>query len=164
MNQKNRIYLAIFALVFATGCNQADKQSENTKTHKNQNEVDTPNCSTTYSAKPSQPEKDKIERNSELEDKICKLVFEIPEVKESDKYIQKVTKGQRQLIIWISDTPEETDNHWYYVKASEDNGMSLVTHFNFCVNPKNLEIKYYDILNDTLISLDEWRKQLKNNK
>jgi hypothetical protein len=38
----------------------------------------------------------------------------------------------------------------------------FVTHFNFNIYPTNDEIKFYDIIKDTIISTDEWRKENKN--
>jgi hypothetical protein len=98
------------------------------------------------------------------EQKICDMILALPEVKERAKYVEKQTKGKRHLMVWIYDTPKESNEEYYWVKAGEDNGTNYVTHFNFYVYPKNNEIKFYDVVNDTVISLTTWRKELKSGK
>ncbi|HNQ67997.1 MAG TPA: hypothetical protein PKN32_06455 [Bacteroidales bacterium] len=97
---------------------------------------------------------------SSIEDQIIDKILELPEVKDRADYIVKETNGERHLKIWIAASPKETGSY-YLIKAGEDNGMSLVTHFDFHVNPKTLEIKYYDVLTDSELSLSEWREQNK---
>ncbi|MDD3858752.1 MAG: hypothetical protein PHW83_01020 [Bacteroidales bacterium] len=93
-----------------------------------------------------------------IEDKILNKVLALPEVKERADYIIKETNGERHLEVWIASTPKETGSY-YLIKAGEDNGMSMVTHFDFYVYPKTMEIKYYDILTDSELSLAEWREE-----
>ncbi len=97
---------------------------------------------------------------SSIEDQMMDKILSLPEVKERADYVVKETKGERHLEIWIAARPKETGSY-YLIKVGEDNGMSLVTHFDFHVNPKTLEIKYYDVLTDSELSLSEWRKQNK---
>lgn len=93
-----------------------------------------------------------------IEEQILNKVLALPEVNERADYINKETNGERHLEIWIAATPKETGSY-YLIKAGEDNGMSMVTHFDFYVYPKTMEIKYYDIITDSELSLAEWRKQ-----
>lgn len=91
------------------------------------------------------------------EDMVIDKVFDIPEVKERAEYIKKETNDQRNLKIWIAARPNNNDDY-YWVKAGEDNGMSLVTHFDFYVYPKTMSVKFYDVVEDKVLSLSEWRK------
>lgn len=92
--------------------------------------------------------------------KILDTIASLPETKERANYIQEQTKGKRSLAYQIFASPDSsTDDYW--VKAVEDNGDSYVTHFNFYVNPVSFQIKYLDIVNDTAITLEEWRRQSK---
>lgn len=102
---------------------------------------------------------EKIDKSENIEDKIIDKILDLPEIKERTAYIIKETGGQRNLKIWIVSTPDK-NNNFYVVKAAEDNGMSYVTHFEFHVYPKTMEIKYYDVLSDSELSLAEWRKGL----
>jgi len=105
--------------------------------------------------------KDSVVKDDKDEDKIYNLILAIPEVKERGNYIEKETKGKRHIQLMIVETPKDNKSNYYCVKVGEDNGTNFVTHFNFYVYPEKPEIKYYDIINDTAISLDAWRK---NNK
>ena len=99
---------------------------------------------------------------STLEQRICDIVYALPEVKERACYIKKETKGKRHLRIEITQTPKESDEKYYWVRVGEVNDIAFVTHFNFIVYPDNFKIKYYDTINDTIISLETWRKEIKN--
>jgi tRNA A37 threonylcarbamoyladenosine biosynthesis protein TsaE len=61
------------------------------------------------------------------------------------------------LELWFAARPDE-NTPYYWVKAGEDNGMSLVTHFDFYVYPKTMEVKFYDVVEDKVLTLAEWRK------
>jgi hypothetical protein len=91
------------------------------------------------------------------EDKLLNLIYNLPEVKERANYVEKQTNGERHLNITIIQTPEEPDDKSYWLKVGEDNGTNFVTHFTFSVNPDTFEVKYYDVINDTLVSLATWR-------
>jgi len=132
-------------------CNQTSNQSGNSK------KVDTTvnaNASSTLSAK----QKDSAGTNNDIEGNIIDTIFKLTEVKERAKYINQQTKGKRHMKVWIEDTPNLPDQRYYWVKAGEDNGASLVTHFNFYVYPDSMRIMYYDITNDMEMTLDKWRK------
>jgi hypothetical protein len=101
---------------------------------------------------------DSLRNTNVIEDKIIDTIFKLLEVKEREKYIEEQTKGKRHLKIWVADTPNLTDKY-YLIKVGEDNGISLVTHFNFFVYPDSLRIMYYDTMKDTLIKLDDWRTE-----
>lgn len=94
---------------------------------------------------------------SKEESKIWDTIFKLPEVKSRIKYVDSVTKGKRQLQVWTYSKPNKKDNY-YWIKVSEDNGITTVAHFNFFVYPNN-EIKYFDTVNDSVLSLEDWRKQ-----
>jgi hypothetical protein len=97
-------------------------------------------------------------KNNSLEEKIIDTIFKLSEVKERAKYIEQQTKGKRRLHIWIEDTPQSSGQKYYWVKAGEDNGTALVTHFNFYVYPDSMRIMYYDITKDKEFTLSQWRK------
>ena len=102
-------------------------------------------------------------QNSVIEDKIIDTIFKLKEVKQRASYMKKVTNDKRHLSIVINGEPTK-EQPYYWIKVWEDNGSSYVTHFNFIVYPNPFEIKYFDAVNDTEISLKEWRRQMKNEK
>jgi hypothetical protein len=93
------------------------------------------------------------------ENDIINALLKLPEVENRKLYIEKQTHGTRHLKIWIHQMPEETEKGYYWVKVGEDNGTTVVTHLNFFVNQRTLEIDYYDIENDKNIDLETWRKK-----
>ena len=100
-----------------------------------------------------------------LENKILDTVLSLPEVKQEEKKVEKLSKNKRHLSDIIYQRPQK-DFKYYWVKVWEDNGRAYATHFNFYVNPKNLTIKFFDTVNDKLLDLPAWRELRKksNNK
>jgi len=99
-------------------------------------------------------------QETDIENKIVDSIIKLKEVKQRAKYIERVTNGKRHLSIVVYDTPSK-EVPYYWVKAWEDNGSNYVTHFNFYVYPSPFEIKFYDTVDDTMISLKEWRRRMK---
>jgi len=77
--------------------------------------------------------------------------------------MKKVTKGKHHLKIGIDGEPTK-EQPYYWIKVWEDNGDAFVTIFDFFVYPKPFEIRFYDTIKDTAISLKEWRRQMLNEK
>jgi len=134
----------IFALVIS--CNGGKDKSVKSEKEQNIETVDS-------------AQNENVDKSS-IEDQIIDNILELPEIKERSDYIVKETNGERHLKVWIAATPKETGSY-YLIKAGEDNGMSLVTHFDFYVYPETMEIKYYDVITDSQLSLSEWREQNK---
>ncbi|HVX28008.1 MAG TPA: hypothetical protein VHB70_16785 [Parafilimonas sp.] len=99
--------------------------------------------------------------NSEgIERKIFDTISKLPEYKARALYIEKKTSGKRHLAIVIYKRPSNKIRY-YWIKAVEDNGTSFYTHFNFYIYTDPFSIKYYDVINDVAITLEEWRLQTK---
>lgn len=84
-------------------------------------------------------------------------VWRIKEVIERNEYVKKETGGKRHLATIIHATPTEVEDNYYWIKVTEDNGVSLYTHFNFFVYQYPYEIMVYDVILDDILSLKEWR-------
>ena len=93
------------------------------------------------------------------EEKAINLVMDLPEVKDQANIIETESKGKHHLAAMILETPEENGQGYYFVKVSEDNEQSLVGIYSFYVYLPSEEIKFYDPIEDNVISLEEWRKQ-----
>ena len=141
----------ILLLSIFLACNQTSKQSDNFK------KIDISKNITTTSTS-SAMQADSVTNDSTLEQKIVDTILKLPEVKERAKYIEQQTKGNRHLSIWIEDTPHLPNQNYYWIKAGEDNGTNLVTHFNFYVYSGSMNIVYYDTVSDSTFTLDSWRK------
>lgn len=113
-------------------------------------------------AQQDQPEKEipsvatPAERKESSEDKIIDKVWAIQEVIDLDKTIRKKTKNKRGLSTRISSEPSD-DQEYYGVTVAEDNGESYATYYEFHVYP-DYNIRYYDVVEDQELSLEEWRK------
>lgn len=94
---------------------------------------------------------------SDEEIKIWDTISKLPEVISRIKYVDKATNGKRKLQISTFKKPDEKEN-FYWIKVSEDNGITIVAHFNFFVYPNN-KIKYFDTVNDSILSLEDWREK-----
>jgi hypothetical protein len=97
------------------------------------------------------------EDDSKREDQIVNLIMNLEEVKQKAKEVETLSHGKRHLSSYIENSPTTTDPY-YWVKVAEDNGDSYVTYYTFAVNSKTQSIKYYDVVNDSLVSLSQWRK------
>ena len=151
---KLSVLTSLLLVLFA--CNQTSKQSDNVKTT-DSTKVDTAKTVIAKSAV-STKKADRSISNEEVENKIIDTIFKLTEVKERAKYIEEQTKGRRHLKIWVADTPNLSDQKYYWIKAGEDNGTNLVTHFNFYVYPDSMRIMYLNTLDDKELTLEEWRK------
>lgn len=90
------------------------------------------------------------------EDRVMKKVSEVPEVKE---FLEQ--ENHHQLI--IDDEPHK--GFKYYIVKMGYSGDMFMTLERFCVNPKTLEVYYWDVMADdagfsysAIISLEQWRK------
>jgi hypothetical protein len=91
------------------------------------------------------------------ETKIVDTVFSLKEVKDWSVYLERETKNKRHIQLLISDTPTNKFPY-YWISVGEDNGSMFVTHSNFFVHPKSLQILYLDTVNDDTLTLGKWRK------
>ncbi len=97
--------------------------------------------------------------DSAIEAAILDTIFNLPEIKQSAGEIERATGGKRRLQVWVNDTPHLPDQPYYIVSTGEDNGSSLVTENTFYVYTHPARVLYYDVVNDTAISLADWRKE-----
>jgi hypothetical protein len=111
----------------------------------------------------SQPEAKPVmtnaERNDASEDKIMDQVWALKEVIDLNASIRKKTGNKRGLNTRISSEPSD-DQEYYGVTVAEDNGASYATYYEFHIYP-DYSIRYYDIVEDRELTLEEWRKSNK---
>ncbi|MFD1258351.1 hypothetical protein ACFQ3S_16215 [Mucilaginibacter terrae] len=90
------------------------------------------------------------------EDQVINMVMNLDEVKRKSALIAKESKGKRHLSTYV-ETPPTAAQPYYWVKVAEDNGGSYVTYYSFGVQAKTHAIMFYDVMQDSLISLSQWR-------
>lgn len=91
------------------------------------------------------------------EEQVVKLIMDLQEIKMRNAEVERLSKGKRRLSTYV-ESPPSSDDPNYTVKVAEDNGSNFVTYYTFAVDGKTRAIKYYDVVQDTLISLNDWRK------
>ena len=94
---------------------------------------------------------------ADVKKKIIDTIFSLPEVKQRAAFIFNQTNGGRSMKVWIEDTPSISAKEYYWVKAGEDNGIKLVTHYNFFVYPESMKIMLYDSKTNKELPLERWR-------
>ncbi|QJD97212.1 hypothetical protein HH214_15715 [Mucilaginibacter robiniae] len=94
---------------------------------------------------------------SNPEDQVVDLVMNLEEVKRKSAEVEKESKGKRHLSGYVETAPTIKDPN-YWVKIAEDNGGSYVAYYTFAVDSKTHSIRYYDVVQDSLVSLSQWRQ------
>jgi hypothetical protein len=88
-------------------------------------------------------------------DKIVQSIWNSDKVQKRDKEIRKLSGNTRNLSILEIDSDDEIN-----IKLVEDNGLSLVTHLMFIVEPNDQwKIYYYEPITDQQIDFDLWLAQ-----
>jgi hypothetical protein len=93
-----------------------------------------------------------------LENKILNKIFNLPEVQAKQKFIDSLTNHKSGVSAIIFKTPTQ-DSPYYWVQVGYNNSFRFEPYYNFYVYPqKGLEIKFLNTLNDSTMSLKEWRE------
>jgi hypothetical protein len=132
--------------IFIFSCNSPEKMDQTEK-------LETKKPDTISEVKPKISE----------EDKCVSLIEVLPEVNSLADEISKNSQDKNHLTIWIAADPTETKIKYYWVKVGEDNGDNIATLLNFYVDPRHDEVLYYDVVNDSLVSLEFWRANILKN-
>jgi len=91
-----------------------------------------------------------------LENKITAVLMKLPFVIKSDKYIDSFSNHKHGMVFMMDNpTAGETDVH---VQAGYNGVGRFETYYRFFVNPKTLEIKVYDPIEDKKLSVNEYLK------
>ena len=91
-----------------------------------------------------------------LEDKITAALRKLSFVKKSDKYIDSLSNHKHGIAFLLEEPgKDETD---IPVQAGYNGNERFETYYRFFVNPKTLEIKVYDVVEDKKLTLKEYLK------
>ena len=88
-----------------------------------------------------------------VEDRVMKAVLELPEVKKLAKDNEKKT-GPIMAVIKQRPRPRTP---YYWVGVGFDQPEMFTTYLHFYVEPKRLKISYFDVINNKVLSLEQWR-------
>jgi hypothetical protein len=140
-------YTLVFTmLVFFTACNSAIKTEEKVVTDTAVNKVQNDSPSKYIHSF----------TDTTLENKITEALMKLSFVKKSNAYIDSFS-NHRHGIAFMMDEPQpnETDIN---VQAGYNGGERFETYYRFLVNPKTMEIKVYDPVEDKTLTLKEYLK------
>ena len=95
-------------------------------------------------------------KDTTLEDKITAALLKLSFVKKSDKYIDSISNHTHGIAFMLDEpAKDETD---IPVQAGYNGKERFETYYRFFVNPKTLEIKVYDVVEDKKLTLKEYLK------
>lgn len=86
------------------------------------------------------------------------IIFKLPEVQAIDKLIQTSTQGKRGVSIMLQDEMNQDSNYYNLMVGNNAHEDRFENIFNFLVNKKTQEIKVYEPVTDSTMSLEDWRK------
>jgi hypothetical protein len=138
--------LVITMLVCSTACNNASEKEQ-------PGTADT--SVTTIKAEPS----DKYIHtftDTALETKITDALMKLSFIKKSDAYIDSFS-NHKHGIAFMMDEAKENEKE-VTVRAGYNGGERFETYYHFVVDPKTMEIKVYDPVEDKTLTLKEYLK------
>lgn len=101
-----------------------------------------------------------IVQDSLVENEVYKKIMELTEMKSYFKKVDSLFKGGNHATIIISSKPSK-DEPFYWVQVGVNDGDRVVPEYNFYVYTKNMEVKFYDSIDDKILTLSEWRHRKK---
>jgi len=93
-----------------------------------------------------------------IEDRIFNEILALDEIKAYNKYLDSLKGKEAKTTFIISEKPTK-ESPYYVVKYGFTDEDHFVSEFLFYVYPEPFEIKYFDVVDDTAISIEEWRKR-----
>src|ERR1700753_164550 len=78
-----------------------------------------------------------------VENKILEKLFNLPEVKMSNRFIDSITNHRHGISMRIVQRPDKS-NRYFLVDAGYDNGERFENYYNFYVLPEKMIIKVLD--------------------
>jgi hypothetical protein len=85
-------------------------------------------------------------------------VENLPEYKALKRQFLKLNHDTSNHFAVLLAARPNSSIRYYSVKLGENNAYRFHTWEQFYVDPKNLTITYYDIISDSVLTLNQWRK------
>jgi hypothetical protein len=94
--------------------------------------------------------------DSILPEQILATVSKLPEIQEADKYIDSIS-DHRERIAYLWEKPDK-ENLDYVIQFGYDGKERFETYYWIYVSPITLNIRFYDVINDSLYGIEDYRK------
>ena len=155
-NQQNMRYL--FLLVVLLGCRSSPKKIVGYRTNDDTSkQVSVKNYTSSIDIHdPYQTGKDTGRLNV-----IMDKIFKFPEVEAINKQIAKTSNGTHGVSIMVHDEFEGDTSYYNFMVGDGSHGDRYVNAFNFLLEKKTGQIKAYNPLLDSIMSLRDWRSTRK---
>jgi len=95
-------------------------------------------------------------RDTILEKEILDTLVKLPIIKRNNSYIDSVT-NHKHGIAFIMDTLVKGDTD-IFIQAGFNGEDRFETHYQIYVNPKTMDIRFYDPVGDKKLSIKEYEK------
>ena len=102
-----------------------------------------------------------VSRNNRMkEDVILAKIFALSEVRAKNRYIDSLTHHKKGVSLLVTARPY-AKHPYFWVKVGFNNNIRFETYYNFYINESNLEVNYFDPMNNEILSLQQWRRKAK---
>lgn len=134
IKNSNILLLLCFSFFIIVGCNET---ANNNSTEENINPGDG--------------------MNESLEDRVIKVVTELPEYNDAAVHVKAMTNGEQSLSS-IIEAPNE-DHTDYYIQVGYNQESWFETYYHFHVNPETFEISIEDVIEGDIVLIETWRNR-----
>lgn len=90
--------------------------------------------------------------------KVMDKIFKFPEVQAINRQIQKTSKGKHGVSFMVRDEFNNDTSFYLFMVGDNSHEDRYRNVYNFVLDKKTGQIKAYDALLDSIMSLDDWRK------
>ena len=94
--------------------------------------------------------------------KAMNTIFKFPEVEAINKQIDKNSKGAHGVSIMVHDDFDGDTSYYHFEVGDNSHDDRYMNIYDFLLQKKTGQIKVYDHLSDSIISLRDWRKKRSN--
>lgn len=92
---------------------------------------------------------------------IIEKIWKFPEVEAINRQITRTSKGKHGVAIMVDDEFDNDTSYYSFMVGDNSHDDRYVNIFIFRYDKKKGQIKVYDPIADSIISLQEWRKERK---
>lgn len=85
-------------------------------------------------------------------------IYQLAEVQEIDSIIRQSTQGKHGVAFMMENGWNQDTTYYRFIVGNNAHEDRYETIFNFVLDKKTEEIKIYDPLVDSLLSIEDWRK------
>jgi len=100
-------------------------------------------------------------RDTALLNAVMERIFKFPEVEATNRQISNTSKGAHGVSIMVHEEFEGDTAYYDFMVGDNSRKDRYVNIFNFLLDKRTGEIKAYDPLLDSIMSLQDWRKTRK---